>query len=90
MDCSEQGTLAENINVALLRFPIVTNADVRASKMTNYQQDMHVDTTPNEQTVRSMHNCDPIFITTLKDLCDHLHSGYLLDGQPHHPKRSIS
>lgn len=77
-----EGELAENIKVALLRFPYVAKPNALASEQTDYQAEMQ-EAYPGDRDIDAMDYCTPIFKTTLKDLCENkLHKSYLLDGKP--------
>jgi predicted ribosomally synthesized peptide with SipW-like signal peptide len=81
-DTPEVGELAENIKVALLRFPYVEDTDALASDQTDVHSQVKGELT-GDRNFGSLEGCTPIFVTTLKDLCEkYLHGGYLLDGKP--------
>jgi len=81
-DTPNEGELAENIKVALLRYPYVQDTDALASDQTD-DHDQLEDELPGSRDFDSLSGCTPIVVTTLKDLCENkLHGGYLLDGKP--------
>ncbi|WP_440007729.1 SipW-dependent-type signal peptide-containing protein [Halomicrococcus sp. SG-WS-1] len=78
------GELAENIKVALLRFPLI-RGEHQAANQDEYKHEIHPAESPRYPGDRNLESVNPgnlILKTTLKDLCKNkLHGGYLLDGK---------
>jgi predicted ribosomally synthesized peptide with SipW-like signal peptide len=83
VDHDRYGELAENIKVALLRYPYIAGTNSLASEKTDYQASMADHGYPGDRDMNNVGGCDSVFVTTLKDLCKHkIHGGHLLDGMP--------
>lgn len=82
-----EGELAENIEIALLKFPLIKDTNAQASEQTDYQTAME-DTLKGDRDMQAMANstqgCQLIHRTTLEEFCNNSDnywgSSHLLDG----------